>query len=120
MTRIPFILVFILTVVALMAQDSAGLRGIVTDSSGAVIPAVTVNVTGKGVQKSTQSLADGSYTFSGLSEGDYKVAVTYPGFVAFEHAVTIQPGIAAQFPIQLIPGGSKQELTVAPKTGGPR
>lgn len=100
-----------------MAQESGGLHGIVTDSSGAVIPAVTVNISGKGARKSAQSQADGSYVFSGLSDGDYKIAVAYPGFVAFEHTVTVQPGIAVQFPIQLIPGGSKQELTVTEDRG---
>src|SRR5580698_6454252 len=117
MLRIPSLFVFIITVVALMAQESASLHGIVTDSSGAVIPAVTVNITGKGAQKSTQTQADGTYTFSGLAEGDYKIAVTYPGFVAFEHTVTIQPGAAAQLPVELIPGGSKQELTVTEDRG---
>lgn len=115
--RIPFLLLLVMTVTALVAQESGGLHGIVTDSSGAVIPSVTVSVTGNSTQKSTQTQADGSYSFSGLGEGDYKVAVTYPGFTAFEHAVTIQPGVAAQFPIQLIPGSSKQELTITEDRG---
>jgi hypothetical protein len=92
--RIPLIPVFILTVAALTAQQSASLRGVLTDSSGAVIPAVSVAITGNGVQKSAQTQADGSYVFPGLAEGDYRIAVTYPGFIAYEHAVTIQPGVA--------------------------
>ncbi len=116
--RIPTIFVFILTsVAALMAQQPASLRGILTDSSGAVIPAVTVAITGDGAKKTAQTQTDGSYVFPNLAQGDYKVAVTYPGFVAFEHSVTIQPGVAAQLAIQLVPGGGKQEVSVTEDRG---
>ncbi len=109
--------VFILTTVALIAQQSASLRGTLTDSSGAIIPAVNVAITGKGIQKLAQTQPDGSYVFAALPEGEYRVAVTYPGFVAYEHAVTIQPGIATQLPIQLTPGGGKQEVSVTEDHG---
>ena len=115
--RIPFIFVFILTAALLTAQQAPSLRGILTDSSGAVIPAVNVAITGNGVQKSAQTQSDGSYVFSGIAPGNYKIAVNYPGFIAFAHMVTIEPGIATQFPIQLIPGGGKQEVTVTADRG---
>jgi hypothetical protein len=97
---------------AAFAQQTASLRGILTDSSGAVIPAATVSLNGNGAKKSVQTQADGTYLFPGLTAGDYKLSVNYPGFVAYEHPVTIQPGIASQNPIQLIPGGGKQEVNV--------
>ncbi|HVY91266.1 MAG TPA: carboxypeptidase regulatory-like domain-containing protein [Bryobacteraceae bacterium] len=103
---------WIFAVAAVFAQQTASLRGILTDSSGAVIPAATVSLNGNGAKKSVQTQADGTYLFPGLTAGDYKLSVNYPGFVAYEHAVTIQPGIASQNPIQLIPGGGKQEVNV--------
>jgi hypothetical protein len=115
--RIPLLFVFVLTLATLMAQQSASLRGVLTDSSGAIIPAVSVAITGNGIQKTAQTQSDGSYVFSALAEGDYKIAVTWPGFVAYEHAVTIQPGISAQLPIQLTPGGGTQEVTVTADHG---
>jgi len=116
--RIPAIVVFLCTTATLTAQQpSASLHGILTDSSGAIIPAATVAIDGNGPRKSTQTRSDGSYTFPGLAAGDYKVAVTYPGFVSFEKAVTVLPGVAAQLSIQLIPGGGKQEVTVTEDRG---
>jgi len=104
--------------VALTAQPQpAGLHGIVTDSSGAVIPAANVALAGGGAQKSAQTLTDGSYTFSGLAAGDYKVSVILPGFNSFSQAITLETGVTAQLPIQLIPGGGKQEVTVTEDRG---
>src|ERR1700733_2973743 len=103
--RNQFLLVFICTTVSLLAQQpSASLHGTLTDSSGAIIPAASIALSGpntqKATQKSAQTQADGTYTFSGLAEGDYKVSVTWPGFAAFEHPVTIHAGVAEQLPIQ--------------------
>ncbi|HVW11821.1 MAG TPA: carboxypeptidase regulatory-like domain-containing protein [Bryobacteraceae bacterium] len=103
---------WILAAAALFAQQTASLRGTLTDSSGAIIPAATVSLTGNGAKKSVRTQADGTYLFPGLTAGDYKVSVNYPGFVAYEHAVTIQPGIASQAAIQLVPGGGRQEVNV--------
>ena len=116
--RISLLLVFILTVATLMAQQQpASLHGVLSDSSGAVIPAASVTINGNGVQKSTQTQSDGAYNFAGLAGGDYKVAVVYPGFATFEHSVSILPGVAAQLQIQLIPGGGKQEVTITADRG---
>ena len=79
--RIPFIFLFIVTAAALIAQEpTASLHGMLTDSSGAVIPAANVALAFGGTQKSTQTLTDGSYSFTGLAAGDYKVSVAFPGF----------------------------------------
>ncbi len=93
-------------------QKTASLHGTLTDSSGAVIPAATVSLTRGDAKLSAKTQADGTYTFSGLAEGDYKVTIAYPGFVAFEHPMKIDAGVAAQLAIQLTPSGGKQEVTV--------
>ena len=105
------------TVSSWAQQPTASLHGTLTDSSGAIIPAASIALSGANAQKSTQTLADGTYTFSGLAEGDYKVSVKWPGFATFEHPVTIHPGIAEQFPIQLVPSAGNQEVTVTADRG---
>jgi hypothetical protein len=59
----------------LAAQQTTGiLRGIVTDESGAMIPAARLTITGpNGVRKNVQSQADGTYTLVGLAPGKYTV-----------------------------------------------
>ena len=112
------LVVLICTVASLLAQQPpASLHGTLTDSSGAIIPAATIAISGNDTQKSTQTLADGTYTFSGVAAGEYKISVTWPGFTAFEHAVTIHPGDAEQFPIQLTPATGAQEVTVTADRG---
>jgi hypothetical protein len=110
--------VLICTAVSLPAQQpAASLHGTLTDSSGAIIPAASIALSGKNAQKSTQTLADGTYTFSNLAEGDYKISVSWPGFATFEHPVTIHSGVAEQFPIQLIPSAGTQAVTVTADRG---
>jgi hypothetical protein len=92
-------------------QLISSLHGVLSDSSGAVIPAATVIANGNGAQRTTVTQADGSYTLA-LGAGEYKISVAFPGFNNFERSVTIEPGVTAQLPIQLIPGGGKQEVTV--------
>jgi len=67
----------------LSAQDVASLTGVVTDSSGAVIPGVNVKLTdtktGSNYETTTDSV--GSYTFTKLLPGPgYEVKLTKEGF----------------------------------------
>src|ERR1035438_8386773 len=80
----------LLFVSSAMAQPGTGtLRGTMTDDSGAVIPAANVTLTGKGVTKSAQTQADGTYVFQGLAPGQYAVRAVLPGFAAFNKAVNV-------------------------------
>jgi hypothetical protein len=78
-------LLLILTVPSL-AQNSAtrgGIGGTVYDSSGAVMPGVTVTITGpQGVYTLTTDAA-GRYELDGQVPGSYKVVVEIPGFKKF-------------------------------------
>jgi hypothetical protein len=98
----------------LVAQQNTGIvRGVLTDTSGAVIPAATVSLTGGDTRKTAVTQADGSYTFPGLPSGDYTVKVEFPGFRIFEKTVTVDAGKSIEFPIQLIPSGGTQAVTVS-------
>jgi hypothetical protein len=85
--RARIILVFVLlAAVSLSAQTFRGtILGTVTDPSGAVVPGakVTVKNTGTGLERSTETSADGSYSLPELPIGTYTVTVTQSGFQTF-------------------------------------
>jgi len=110
-------IILVLAAVSAFAQATGGsIRGVLTDDSGAVIPAAAVTLTGNGVQKSTQSQGDGSYAFNGLTPGQYTVHAAVPGFGVFEQAVKLTTGVAT-VPIQMRVTAEKQEVTVAADAG---
>jgi hypothetical protein len=62
--------------------NSGDIRGIVTDTSGAVIPGVTVTVTNNntGVAKTLTTNGDCLYDTSSIGAGTYKVTFVKDGF----------------------------------------
>src|SRR4051812_38706069 len=94
------------------AQSGGTIRGVMTDDSGAVVPAASVTLTGGGANKTAQTQADGTYTFSGVAPGQYHVKVAFPGFAPVDKPVTVAPGANLSVPIQLAIAAGKQEITV--------
>ena len=68
----------------LPAQPKASISGTVTDSSGAIVPAVeiTLTETRTGIIQRTTSNNAGVYTFPSLPTGAYTLAATRSGFGA--------------------------------------
>ncbi len=80
---IVFFLVILLAAINLPAQTFRGtILGTVTDPSGAVLPGakVTARNTGTGLERSTETSADGSYSLPELPIGTYTVTITLAGF----------------------------------------
>jgi hypothetical protein len=80
------LLVVLLAAVTLPAQTFRGtILGTVTDPSGAVVPGanVTAKNTGTGLERSTETSADGSYALPELPIGTYSVTITQAGFQTF-------------------------------------
>ena len=76
----------LLAALSLSAQTFRGtILGTVTDPSGAVIAGakVTVKNAGTGLERSTQTSADGSYSLPELPIGTYSVTVVQAGFETF-------------------------------------
>src|SRR5947207_486568 len=72
---------------SVFAQGRAGLRGLIQDEFGAAIVGATVTLTdAAGTQKIATSSADGTYSFTGLAPGKYKVHATSSGFATSEEA----------------------------------
>jgi hypothetical protein len=83
----PFALlltVFALAVPAFAQEQRGSIEGIVRDSSGAVLPGATVEVTSTGAPLSTVTDAQGVYRFPSLAPGNYKVTANLQGFIARE------------------------------------
>ena len=87
-SRIVLTLAFISSAVLLLAQGSyrSQVRGVVADSSGAVIRNARVTITDIGTSVSTSALTNdrGEYFFTGLRPATYSLKVEAPGFRAEE------------------------------------
>ena len=116
--RIAILFAIAILITGAYAQPSGGtLKGVLTDDSGAVIPAVPVTLQGAGGSRVAQSQIDGVYTFNGLAAGNYTVSVAIPGFTPFSQKVAVTSGNVAQMPIQLAIRTEKQEVTVSADAG---
>jgi hypothetical protein len=74
---------FTLFAASLWAQTFlGGIRGSVTDKSGAVIPEAKITITDQatGISRSTISNNEGGYTFNALNPATYDIVVEKPGF----------------------------------------
>ena len=102
------------------AQTNTGVvRGVLTDSSGALIPRATVTLvpSEQRAPTTTSTADDGAWSFAGVPTGDYSLKVEFPGFTAFNKTVTVQTGRTTDIPIQLMPEASRQEVTVSASPG---
>src|SRR3954447_8971033 len=65
------------------AQGAGGIAGVVRDTSGAVLPGVTVEASSSALIEKVRSVvsdADGQYKIIDLRPGTYVVTFTLPGF----------------------------------------
>ena len=103
------------------AQDATGkVVGVVTDSSGAVLPnaQVTVTNTATNINQQVTTNKDGFYQAIHLPPGDYKVTVVQPGFeqstVASKTALQINQTLRVD--VQLQVGKISDSVTVESST----
>src|SRR5882757_3532165 len=91
-------LVWVVSVGYSLAQNtnSGDIRGTVTDTSGAVLPDVTVTVLNveTGVSKELKTNSNGIYDTSSIVLGTYTVTFTKDGFSQFVHSsITVDVGL---------------------------
>jgi hypothetical protein len=109
---------FALLVFPLMtrAQElTATLSGVVTDSTGAVIPNATVSITqiGTNAVRTVQSGGSGDYVFSNVPAGTYTLNVSSSGFTSFvAKDVILKVGEARGLNVQLKTGATSTTVTV--------
>jgi hypothetical protein len=111
-------LVFVLVAaLSLSAQTFRGtILGTVTDASGAVVPGakVTVKNTGTGLERSTETSADGSYSLPELPIGTYDVTVSQTGFQTFiAKGVTVDVATERRVDAAMKPGEVATKVEVS-------
>src|SRR5205807_2215328 len=94
---------------------SATLTGVVTDSSGQVIPGVAVRAINEGTSAETSSMTnnEGRYNFPSLRPGSYRVVAAVKGFKQFiSTGVVLQVNQAARLDMALTIGTVTEEVLV--------
>jgi hypothetical protein len=111
------ILLFLFTAqIAFGDNVYAGIRGAVTDPSGATVPSavVTATNTDTGIQTKTTSGPDGSYVFPQLQIGTYRVTAAGPGFKTFQTSpFVLTVNQIYNLPIQFEVGSAREVIEVS-------
>jgi hypothetical protein len=108
----------VMTVPALVSAQS--IAGVVRDSSGAVLPGVTVEATSPAlIEKLRTAVSDGTglYRIENLTPSVYKITYTLPGFVTFErNGVEVTSGVTVTLNVDMRLGGVQETITVSGET----
>jgi len=114
------LLLAILTVGVLSAATASAqsaIAGTVTDTSGAVVPGVTVEARSPALIEQVRSVVtntDGRYRIIDLRPGTYSVTFTLPGFSTFvREGIELQTQFTATVDVQLRVGAVEETLTVS-------
>ena len=109
-----------LVVVPAIAYAQASITGAVRDSSGAVLPGVTVEASSPALieqTKSTVSDAAGQYRIVDLRPGVYAVTFSLPGFSAFKRdGIELTATFIATVNVDLRVGALEETVTVSGET----
>jgi hypothetical protein len=113
---------WIFVILALIIQTAAGfgesgtggMRGQVTDPSGAAVPAVAVTIVGSnGAARQVQTNEEGRYVFENLASGTYSLRIQVKGFADFNEAgIVVTAGQVRVVDAQLVVALEKQQVTV--------
>ena len=106
---------FLFPAIAAWAAITGSISGVITDTSGAVVPGVTVVATSEstGVKHSTVTDGKGFYSFPALDVDHYDVSATQTGYRDFlERGVTIDANSAVRIDIALKVGSVSNVIEV--------
>ena len=116
LTGLVFGALFIAHALGASAQTSAGITGLVKDTTGAVLPGVTVEAASPAlIEKVRTAVTDGNgrYNMTDLRPGTYTVTFTLPGFgVAKREGLELSVGFTASANADLKVGGVEETITV--------
>jgi len=125
MRSIFFVLALLITSAALLpwtmspasAQTtSGGLRGVVVDTNGAVVPGATVVAknTATNVEYKTTATSEGTYAIPRILPGKYDVSVEAQGFKKADYTgVEVTAGRDTVVDVKLEPGAITETITIA-------
>ena len=107
----------VLCSVALFGQTYLGnINGIVTDSSGAIIPNATVTVTnlGKGIKHTYKANESGEYVALNLEPGKYTVTAEAPQFRTMAHEnIQLEVARTLRIDFRMLPGTISEVVSVS-------
>ena len=114
MVRFLLLLAFVLS--SLWSQTiTSRIRGVVTDTSGAVVPGAEVTMLHEatGLKRTAPANASGQYSFDAVPLGKYTISVTMQGFKKFSSSGNeLQVGEPLTIDVALAPGVVSEEVTV--------
>ena len=108
-------LVLLLAATPALAQNTGSLRGLITDTSGAVLPGVTVVLSSEDTKAARQSVTDakGSYYFAALLPGSYTLSAELAGFKKrTANGVRVSPNDTKGLDFSMDVGAQTEEVTV--------
>jgi len=108
-------LVLLVAAAPLYAQNAGSLRGNVTDTSGAVLPGVTVVLTNDATKATRQAVTDakGGFFFAAVQPGNYSFSAELSGFKKRnEKGIRISPNDTKGLDFTLEVGAQTEEVTV--------
>lgn len=117
MLRAAVLALFAVTIPALASAQMTrgGIVGAVRDTSGGVVPGVTVTVTNMDTNAVRVAVTDdqGSYRVQALESGPYSIVTELQGFGRVEQrGVRVQPALDTTVDLTLKPGGMAEAVTV--------
>lgn len=99
------------------AQQAGAIAGIVRDTSGAVLPGVTVEARSPALIEQLRVVStdgSGQYRIVDLRPGTYEVTFTLPGFTAVRRqGIELTAGFTANVTVELRVGGVDESITVS-------
>ncbi len=107
----------VLLVATFASAQSGSIAGVVKDSSGAVLPGVTVEASSPAlIEKVRAVVTDGSgqYKIIDLPVGVYRVTFSLPGFANLQReGIELTTGFTAPANAEMRPGGLEETITVS-------
>ena len=97
------------------SRVNGNLAGTVVDTSGAVVPDATIQVSNiaTGQTRSQQSDASGQFQVRELPSGSYHLVVTHEGFSVYDNpSIAVSLGSVSNLAVRLSPASVAQQLTV--------
>lgn len=99
--------------IAAFAQSEAIITGVVSDSSGGVLPGVTVTALHVATGNTFMSVTDERGVFRIQARvGAYQVALELQGFQTVQAQLTVLAGQTANIPVQMQPASLQENITV--------
>ena len=111
----------LVTFVIVTAQSSVGtVRGVVRDSSGAVMPGVTITISRAGTKDRTGVTNEkGEFVFVGVEPGRYEITAALSGFATVRVSAVVSTGGVSNLQLELHIGSLAETVAVTGNTPGP-